>query len=99
MNYKKLAAALTALVLSYGALQTSERFAPQLFTAYAEEQSSETVSFDEATGTLTLKGNIIAAEVRKYNGNEKVLSKRPSAHRTFFSDSKANSLQFPAAKL
>lgn len=71
MKFRRLIASIIALVLSGCAVQ-SPYISLGMFAAAKEKQTTSTVSFDEETGTLTLKGNVVAEEVQKYNTNENV---------------------------
>lgn len=67
MKIKKITAFVMAFTVTCGVTQAVNNYSPVRFTASAEEQISETVSFDEETGTLTLRGNVDYEEVTKYN--------------------------------
>ena len=100
MNSKKIAAAVMALVLSCGAMQTTGYFSDDIFSASAaEEQTFDKAVFDEAAGTLTLKGNVSADDIKSYGGNEKVKTVIASEGTVMPEDCSAMFLQFKAEKI
>lgn len=72
---RKTAAAITALTLVCGGLPASTGgftfFRPSV-TANADEATKSTATLNEKTGVLTLSGNVIKNDVRKYANNENV---------------------------
>ena len=75
MDLKKIAAALlaAATVLTYnmGYFPSDVNLQRYSLTASA---AGETAVLDEATGVLTLKGNVVKEDVQAYAGNSKVTS-------------------------
>lgn len=70
-KFRRLIAPIIALVLSGCAVQ-SPYISLGMFAAAKEKQTTATVSFNEGTRTLTLKGKVVAEEVQKYNKNGNV---------------------------
>ena len=73
MKIKKLTALVMAFTVTCGGTQAVNNYSPVSFTASAEEQISEAVSFDEETGTLTLRGDIYYSDVQEYKGKAKTV--------------------------
>ncbi|MBP5433036.1 BspA family leucine-rich repeat surface protein [Ruminococcus sp.] len=71
MKLRKIITSIIALSL-YGCAVQSPNISRSKFAAAEEEKAAETISFDEGTGTLTLKGNVVVDEVMKYSLNKNV---------------------------
>ncbi|MBP5579488.1 MAG: BspA family leucine-rich repeat surface protein [Ruminococcus sp.] len=103
---KKTAAAIMAVALTGSGMYApvvNKAISGSSLTAYAEEAAS-TASFDEETGILTLSGNVLSNDVKKWKGNDNVKkvvcaegTKLPADSSSLFSNFRAEEIDLSNA--